>query len=468
VPLRDFYAYDPGRYLWTAAGALLFGDDLRALRLSLAIFGAVGLTCGLLAARRAVRSWPALALVGCLLALWMVPRQKIFEPAIALVLVWGGVRLLERPSPGRHAAAGALVGLATLFGKNLGLYAAAAYLALVLLVHLRGAAPRGGLARGLVAGLAGLAAGSVPLLVLLAAVPRFFASYLDSIRFFVYEGRTNFPLPIPWPWRLGAPALSAQYAAMLGKGCTFVAMLLVYGTIAVLALRTKGEEIRDRALLLAAGAVGAAYFHHALSRADLGHLAPSAPPFLLAALALPPALPAGARRAAWAAIAALLAFLSFAPLSTHPLYQRYDFERRGHPYREVEVAGNDLLLPHYLARFLRGVEQVVGRHVPPAEPVLMVPDLVGLYPMLRRPSPVFDIYPIWPARGGADARMLREMKERNVRWVLFRDFSVDERPELRFPLTHPQVWSYLQTGFRAVEPQRLALFKTVLLERRAP
>jgi len=160
--------------------------------------------------------------------------------------------------------------------------------------------------------------------------------------------------------------------------------------------------------------------------------------------------------------------LSFAPLSTHPLYQSWDFARQGRPYLAFAAGGDELLLPRYLARFLSGVERVVGRRVPPSEPLLMVPDLVGLYPLLGRRSPVYDIYPIWPSRGAGDARMLAEMKARNVRWVLFRDFSVDERPELRFPETHPEVWRYLTESFRPVEPARLAPWRTVLLERRGP
>src|SRR5437764_1613083 len=122
VPLRDFRSYDPGRYYWAAAWAKVLGDGILALRLSTALFQACGLFCGLLAARRTVKSRWGLALVGVLLLVWMSPRHKLFEPAMTMAAVLVGVRLLERPSLRRSFGAGVLVGLAGILGKNHGLY----------------------------------------------------------------------------------------------------------------------------------------------------------------------------------------------------------------------------------------------------------------------------------------------------------------------------------------------------------
>ncbi|HEV7517590.1 MAG TPA: hypothetical protein VGR07_14920, partial [Thermoanaerobaculia bacterium] len=112
VPFRDFYSYDPGRYYWNGAWAQVLGEGVLALRLSTALFGACGLFLGLLAARRAVPHPGLLVPVGVVLLLFMVPRNKLFESALAMAAVYAAVLLLERPSLRRHAGAGAVVGLA--------------------------------------------------------------------------------------------------------------------------------------------------------------------------------------------------------------------------------------------------------------------------------------------------------------------------------------------------------------------
>src|SRR6185295_18228127 len=71
VPIRDFQAYDPGRYYWTAGWFGVFGHDLLALRLATWLFQALGLFLALLAARRATRSVWASAFMAMLILPWM-------------------------------------------------------------------------------------------------------------------------------------------------------------------------------------------------------------------------------------------------------------------------------------------------------------------------------------------------------------------------------------------------------------
>src|SRR6266545_922706 len=67
VPIRDFQAYDPGRYLWTAAWSSLLGNGLIALRAACMLFQCFGVLAGLLAARRLSRDWKFLATVALVL-----------------------------------------------------------------------------------------------------------------------------------------------------------------------------------------------------------------------------------------------------------------------------------------------------------------------------------------------------------------------------------------------------------------
>ena len=460
VPLRDFYSYDPGRYYWLAAWSKIFGDGILALRGATAIFQAGGLLCGLLAARRVLpRAWQ-LVPVGLLLALWMGPRHKLFEPAVAMAAVWVGVRLLEAPTRARHFQAGVLIGLAGVMGKNHGGYALLALLALVLFLHARRLAP-GGLLRDLAALTAGIAAGALPLLAMMAFVPGFCRAYVDSVLFFVHQGRTNFPLPVPWPWRGGYAGLGPIDALeQLALGLGFLLLPLTAALAFLFLLGTRAETLDRRQLLLAGGAVGLVYLHHAFSRADSYHLTQSIHPALLALTGLPAALDnlraPRARRAAVAVLVPLLAFLTlFAALPDMPLYSELTATApldRFVPYR---LAGDDLRLPARTARLLARVQEVIAERVPPGEPVLLVPHLPGLYPVLGRPAPVSDFYPIWPARGEKDATMLREIRGSGVRWAIYSDYTDDEEPELTFPRTHPQVWAYLQESFERLPDPRL-------------
>jgi hypothetical protein len=445
IPLRDFYSYDPGRYYWNGIWAKILGEGVLALRLSTALFGALGLWLGLLAARRAVPHPLLLLPVGVVLLLFMLPRNKLFESALAMAAVWAAVLLLENPSRGRHLLAGAVVGLAGFFGKNLGGYLVLAFLLLLLWQRFRLAAPgEPGLRERLLAWAAGVALGASPLL-LLACAPGFFRAYVDSILFFVQQGKTNFPLPIPWPWR-ARPGASLQEIFL---GISFLLVPLALGLAALVALRTRRESLPARVLVVAALPMGFFYAHHMFSRADMAHLGSSIHPALLALLALPAALSRKPwRLAAGCAVALLLGSVTlFSALPAQPFYEQWT---TGHfiPYT---VAGDPLLIRAGIADFVGWAEGAVAKNVPPGEPILLAPNMPGLYPFFGRLSPVWNIFPIWPAEGRLDERMLRELQEKNVKWALLQNASVDGHRDLRFPNTHPEVWDYLMTEFEPVD-----------------
>ncbi|HXO20247.1 MAG TPA: hypothetical protein VOA87_10045, partial [Thermoanaerobaculia bacterium] len=119
-----------------------------------------------------------------------------------------------------------------------------------------------------------------------------------------------------------------------------------------------------------------------------------------------------------------------------------------------------------MAGLLASASGAVAEWVPPEEPLLLAPNLTGLYPLLGRRSPVYDIYPIWPAQGRGDERMLAELKAKHVRWALLTDYRVDGREDLRFSATHPQVWRYLSESFEIRRRKLQKLWGLTLLEHR--
>jgi hypothetical protein len=519
VPLRDFYSYDPGRYYWAAAWTPLGGEGLLGLRLATAAFGALGLFCGLLAARRAVANPLLLALLGVVLTLWLLPRHKMYEPAIQMAAVLAATSLLEHPSGPerrRHVAAGALVGFGLFMGKNHGLYLGVAFLALIVLLAWRGTEETGEtaetaenaetaekaktaetaeaaeateetkatkatkaaestgakrrfggrLAPRVGAFLGGIALGAAPLAGMLAGVPGFARSYLDSILFFVREGRTNFPRPVPWPWTFDLGRMDAWSAAQVcSLGLCFLLTVVFFAAGGIAVLTWPAARLRRHALLAGAVVVGAVYTHYTFSRPDLAHLGSSIHPLLLGLAALPAAWagsqrlaarPGTARRLRWAAGAAagllLAAITGATALPAQPLYRQL----AGPTLVPCRIGGEDLLVRPRIAALLDWARREAAARIPPAAPVFLAPNLPGLYTVLGRRSPVFDIYPIWPAAGGGDDRMLAELRRHHVDWAIVQDAAVDGREELEFRHTHPETWRYIETNFRlvaALDPQ---------------
>ena len=132
VPVRDFRSYDPGRYYWTAGWFRLLGDGFLALRLSLTVVQAIGLLFALLVIRKIVRQRWLLILLGIVFLLWMFPRYKSFEHTLVLAMLFSATWLMEKPDLRRHFASGIIVGVAALFGKNLGVYFFLGFFSLIL------------------------------------------------------------------------------------------------------------------------------------------------------------------------------------------------------------------------------------------------------------------------------------------------------------------------------------------------
>ena len=484
VPLRDFRSYDPARYLWCAAWARLLGDGVLALRFATALFGAAGLFCGLRAARRAVQNPFALAAVGALLVLWMSPRHKMFESAIEMALVLAAVRLIEAPSPRRHLELGAAVGFAGFVGKNHGLYGVVASLGLILYLAWQdrrgggpafdlqlvppGAPAHGALRRRLGAWLAGLALGASPLAAM-CAIPGFLRGYWKSCLFYVVHRRTNVPYPVRWPWGSYAGLSGWALAERIGAGASYVLWPALCLAALALALSTRRERLAERHLAIGAGFVACLYLHHVFARADTFHLTQGSHPMLLALLGLPLALPPARRRWGGAAVAALLLLLTTAV--AFPQSEIYDRLTSGGdpPERFVPftMRGDRLLLHARAAHLYAALLWRVGRTVPAGEPIFIAPDWPGIYVLLGRTAPVWDILPTWPGTSGLDEELLAELRARRVRWALLAMYPLPPSEGESFDRDFPATYRYLAAEFERVPAPNLPP-RVWLLQKRAP
>ena len=448
VPMRDFQAYDPGRYYWCALWSFVFGRGIVGVRAAGAVFQALGLFCGLLVARRFTRSRTELIACAAILGLWMFPRHKLFEPALTLIALWVAVRAVEEPAPRRLFQAGFLTGLAAWFGRNHVLYLMLGFSTLSAFLMWKRALrePR----RSLAAFVLGLSVGSLPLTGMLLLVPGFAGAFADSIRHIVDVG-SNVPEPYAWPWRI---EFAGKHGfVLLGTVALAVAFLLpalMYPAGLLVALRTPREALARRAVPIASALVGIYYVHHAAVRSDAFHLAQSFPPVLLLALSLPALSTRALPRILATSVLAVVTF--FAVPVANPILEHLipGSERE---FVDHVVAGETLRLPPGQARLLTNVAaacEQVG-----AEPLFIGPMRPALYPVLGKRCPAWWLYILWSLSDAEQQATIRRLEEGHVDWLLIVDDAVDDREELRLANTNPLLWRYIEEAFRLVPDARL-------------
>lgn len=389
VPIRDFMAYDPGRYYWCSALMRLVGDNgIMALRVAVASFEALGIACGLYVLRRAAANWAQLVVGAVVLALWMFPRHKLFDISICLMLVAALCALLSQPSRTRFLILGAAVGIAAVFGRNHGVYGAAgSVLGFAYLMTSSGT--RRSLFSGLPAWSVGIVVGYLPVLFMFALVPGFARAFWQDVLFLVSIKTTNLPLPVPWPWAVDWIRHGLAWVTRdLLIGLAFVA-LVVTGVGAILVIGI--GRMRKRAYapaLVAPVCFILPYAHYAFSRADIGHLALGIFPLLLTFLVV---RVSGKRLAGWSSLAGLLAVSALIMVPVHP-----GFQCTPESCSEVMVGDDKLLLDAGTASSVTLLQRLEHEFLEGGETFVATPYWPGAYAVLGRRSPVWEIYALSP------------------------------------------------------------------------
>ncbi|MFL6529441.1 MAG: hypothetical protein ACJ8KX_03120 [Chthoniobacterales bacterium] len=461
VPMRDFEAYDPGRYVWTAAWSFIVGHGMVPLRLSCVFFGCLGVIAGLLAVRRVSRNWFFLGAVALLLSLWMQPRYKAFEQSIALMAVYAGVLLLERPSLRRHFALGVFGGICAFFGRNHGLYHVVAF-GLLITYSAWASGFRGWIRRCVTWG-SGIFVGYLPQLLMFAFVPRFFRAYLPYVQSTLAKGTTNLTRPVPWPWLVATDAPVYMRAAGIAEGLFFIAFIVLVFPVAFRLWHLRRRSAPAHLLLLAAFCVAIPYAHYVFSRADIVHLSHGVPPMLVGAIALLFTFANSARWVAWAVIPALTITSLCAQVSQTGM--AFEYLAPDKSLHTVKVNDRKIVVSDYQARLLASAHYVADGLARPNEAIFFAPHTPGLYPFVGRRSPTKQIYFVFPATPEADQSLVSELQAADVQWALVGDSALDGRDELRFRNTNPILCAYLRNNF-AVVPLATLPRHAVLLHRR--
>lgn len=446
IPIRDFMAYDPGRYYWAAALMKGWGSNgILALRGAVAIFQILGLAAGLLLiARQAKRpQWIYLLLSVLTLLAWMYPRHKLFDISVAIFLVVALASLVEKPTAHRYFLAGMVVGLAAVFGRNHGLYGAVGSLAAIGWLGLR--RERGlGPVRGVSTWAAGVLSGYAPLLLMLALIPGFAGAFWESIRFLFELKGTNLPLPVPWPWLVDYGSMPFNVAAQKGLAGLFFVGLLVFGVISagwVVRKRLDGKHVSPP--LVAAACLTLPYAHFAFSRPDVGHLAQGIFPALVGTLVV---LSAQSARVKWAMGTVLCAASVWLMSAFQPAW-----ECRHDRCVDIDISNSRLQVGPGTARDIGLLRQLAGRYAPDGGTFITVPFWPGAYALLERKAPMWEIYPLFPRRPSFERDEIERIKKAKPGFALVYDMPLDGREALRFRNTHPLTYQYIRLNFEPVD-----------------
>lgn len=447
VPLRDFMAYDIGRYYWSAAFMSVAGDNgIVALRAAGVVFQALALFIGLTAlARGSATQNPVFWLLAVTtLVVWMSPQYRVFDTSLPYILMGALTFLIEKPSRRRYLVIGMVVGLAAVFGRNHGVYGVTASLgAMVYLAVRRKSCPSRTSALAFWA--VGVIVGYLPLLLFVAAVPGFGPAFWENIRFQFEVAATNIPLPVPWPWLVPFGQLSTvDMLREVAVGILFVA-IIAFGVLGMGWVFREGRQGKPVSPALASSVfLALPYAHYAFSRADIDHLAPGIPPFLLGVLALL------ANQPGWLkgpAVALLCAQSLLVMLPTHPAWRCHDSQE----CVEARVGRDRLRINRGTANQLTTLEKLAEEFAPGDQAFIVAPFWPGAYAALGRKSPMWEIFALSPRSPAFQRAEVERIEAARPGFVLINDAPLDGREESRFARTHPIVDQYIRDHFERLD-----------------
>ena len=446
LPLRDFDSYDPGRYYWTAIWLSIFGNDLLALRLAVAALHLAALFISLIVLRRTTRNPWFLSAAAIVIACWLFPRHKAFEPLMAILGVYFATRLIEAPSTKRVFAAGILAGAGAVVGRNHGVYLLVAFLALLAWQRLPGRLET--LGRDIAVLAIGVVVGYAPMLALIVFAPGFAAAFAGQFQSLL----RNTPLSLFWTWEeisRGAPPLETGKLAALGCLQLLAPAMYAYLVICLIGDTRRGAPTPP--VVIAAMFVGIVYVHYMFFRPDIRHFAQAVGPLLVGWAALWAMSPHGARRRTATIVGVCFVVLTAGSVVLERPIVRYWMGEEH--YRTVTIKGRPAIVQPGVGRAISATAELASR-LSPGEPVLIVPNWPVLYVLLDRRAPIRESYTLAPEDAERQRQIIRELAARDVRWIVVNDLAENRRrSEYGFQRTHPLVWQHILSHY-APEPLR--------------
>lgn len=447
VPMRDFFAYDIGRYYFSAAFMSLIGNGgIVSLRAASAIFQAFALFIGLTLLSRSCsrqNQLVFLVLAAITLTVWMPQQYRIYDNSLPIMLIGALAWLIDRPSRQRYFVAGLIVGVAAVFGKNHGVYGAIGSIGVMLYLTI-GQQNGISLAKGFSFWVFGVCVGYLPVLAFIAFVPGYAQALWDSIRLLFEINATNIALPVHWPWLVpfGIAPLALTARAVLAG--IFFMVIVAFGILGIAWLiRKKLTSQFVHPAVIAAVFMALPYAHYAYSRADIPHLISGMPPFLIGTLALLGSQPA---RIKWPFTGLLCATSLFLMIPTFPGWPCYASQQ----CIAANLVGDKVEIDKGTASTLALFSMLAERFAPGDQPFITAPFTPGIYAALQRKSPMWENYALFPRSNEFQQTEIARIEAAHPGFAVIHDFPLDERDELRFRNTHPLIDQYIRDHFEPV------------------
>ena len=447
VPIRDFQAYDPGRYYWSALLMWLSRTDgIVAIRGTLAILQGLSLAVVLwwLAVTDTRQKSTRFIIIAALVLLaWMGPRHKLYDISVSIGLICVLANLVRCPSRISYFAVGLLTGLAAYFGRNHGVYGVIATCGVFFYLSIDCMDWRSW-RQGIALYVVGIFVGYLPMLATMLLAHGFTAAFIGSIEFIFKVKATNLPLPVPWPWQ--APfgtVLPADALRALLLGLFFVAIVLFAGLSICYVLWAHKKGRATPPLLVACAFCAVPYLHYAYSRADMSHLAQGIFPALIGTLVLIMSIPS------WPRVLAAGALCIASWFTTAPMHPGLQCMERGSCVR-VTVGNDAIRMDQSTARNVKLLHQLENQFAPDGQSFFAAPFMPGAYALLRVRSPTWEIYTAWPRSDAFQRKGIARIAASKPGFILIDDDSLDGRDALRYRNTHPLIYQYIQANYERV------------------
>jgi len=450
VPIRDFMAYDPGRYYWTAALIRFFGDNgIMSLRAAVAAFQMLGLFIGLFLIAQSHQPKRKgdvvfILLAAITLAVWMFPRHKLFDISISILLIGVLAYLVSNPVPRRYLVAGACVGLIAVFGRNHGVYGSLGSLGVIAWLSIKSQSDIG-LIKAVVLWGTGVAIGFSPVILMAFLIPGFGVAFWESVRFLFEHKATNLPLPIPWPWTVNFSTASFGEAARnILIGLFFIGTLVFGGLSLAWVVHRKFRKEAVSPVLVASAFLSLPYAHYAFSRADVGHLAHGVFPLLVGSFVL---LSLSAARLKWPLALVLCGSSLWVMHIFHPGWYCLASKQ----CVSVEISGSQLKVDPGTANDVALLRKLAEEFAPNGRSFVATPFWPGAYALLERRSPTWEVYALFSRSETFENREIARIQASNPGFVFVFDLPLDGREELRFRNTHPLIYKFIMENFDPID-----------------